>query len=309
MKTVPIVWLPWRWRGPAGVAVAAAYVALVPGLPGARIAAAQAPREMDVALVSRAIQPGEVIRVDVTCACGRVAPRAMALDRDIPLALSPDGTRWQGLIGIDLDVAPGEYSLVVSAPLLRPPPAREMSLRVRPKQFRTRTLTVAPEYVDPPAPVVDRIVREAAQLNGIYDTNTSRVWDRPFVLPLTTQPSANFGSRSVFNGQPRSPHAGIDFGRPTGTVVTAPSSGMVVVADDLYFTGNTVVLDHGGGLYSIFAHFSALAVEQGDVVDVGATLGRVGATGRVTGPHLHWSVRLNGARVDPMSLIEATEEP
>ena len=87
---------------------------------------------------------------------------------------------------------------------------------------------------------------------------------------------------------------------------------MVVVADDLYFTGNTVVLDHGGGLYSIFsifAHFSALAVEQGDVVDVGATLGRVGATGRVTGPHLHWSVRLNGARVDPMSLIEATEEP
>jgi len=297
--------LPWRWRRDG---VAAAVVVLGLGVVGSRSAVAQAPSEMAVELVARATQPGEVIRVDVTCACGDVAPRASALDRDIPLALSPDGTRWQGLIGIDLDVARGEYSLVVSAPHLSPPPARVMSLSVQPKQFRTRTLRVAPEYVDPPAPVVDRIVREAAQLNGIYETLTDRVWAQPFVLPLTTQPSANFGSRSVFNGQRRSPHAGIDFGSPTGTAVTAPASGRVVVADDLYFTGNTVVLDHGAGLYSIFAHFSALRVDEGDLVDAGTTLGRVGATGRVTGPHLHWSVRLNGARVDPMSLIEATEE-
>ena len=306
MKGVPMVWLPRLWAVPTAVATACAILGL--GVPGSRLVLAQGAPEMVVDLVARAIQPGEVIRVDVTCACGRVAPRASALDRDVPLVLSPDGTRWQGLIGIDLDVAPGEYSLVVSAPHLRPPPARAMSLRVEPKQFRTRTLTVAPEYVDPPAPVVDRIIREAAQLNGIYKTMTPRMWAEPFVLPLATQPSANFGSRSVFNGQPRSPHAGIDFSSPTGTVVTAPSSGKVVVAEDLYFTGNTVVLDHGAGLYSIFAHFSTLAVEEGDEVDVGATLGRVGATGRVTGPHLHWSVRLNGARVDPVSLIEATEE-
>ena len=306
MDSLPMVSLPWRGGGP--IVVTAACVMIGQGLPGPRIVAAQAPSTMVVDLVARATQPGEVVRIDVTCACGSVAPRVSALDRDIPLALSPDGTRWQGLIGIDLDVAPGEYSLVVSAPHLRPPPARAMSLRVQPKQFRTRTLTVAPEYVDPPAPVVDRIVREAAQLNGIYETVTDRVWGQPFVPPLTTEPSANFGSRSVFNGQPRSPHAGIDFGSPTGTVVTAPASGRVLVADDLYFTGNTVVLDHGAGLYSIFAHFSALEVEDGDSVDIGATLGRVGATGRVTGPHLHWSVRLNGARVDPMSLIEATEE-
>ena len=306
MDTLPTVSTSRRWCG--AVAVTAACVVIGHASVAPRIVAAQAPSTMAVDLVARATQPGEVIRVDVTCECGSVAPRASALNRDIPLALSPDGTRWQGLIGIDLDVAPGEYSLLVSASHLRPPPARVMSLRVEPKQFRTRTLTVAPEYVDPPVPVLDRIVREAAQLNGIYDTNTTRVWDRPFVLPLTTQPSANFGSRSVFNGQPRSPHAGIDFSSPTGTVVTAPASGRVVVAEDLYFTGNTVVLDHGAGLYSIFAHFSALVAEEGDLVDVGATLGRVGATGRVTGPHLHWSVRLNGARVDPMSLIEATEE-
>jgi murein DD-endopeptidase MepM/ murein hydrolase activator NlpD len=306
MNTVPMISSPWRWGGP--IAVTAACVMIGHGLAASRIVAAQAPSEMAVNLVTRATQPGEVIRVDVTCACGSVAPRASALDRDILLALSRDGTRWQGLIGIDLDVAPGEYSLVVSAPHLRPPPVRVMSLRVQPKQFRTRTLRVAPEYVDPPAPTVDRIVREAAQLNGIYETVTDQMWGEPFVPPLTTEPSANFGSRSVFNGQPRSPHAGIDFGSPTGTVVTAPASGRVVVADDLYFTGKTVVLDHGAGLYSIFAHFSVLTVDEGDVVDLGATLGRVGATGRVTGPHLHWSVRLNGARVDPMSLIEVTEE-
>ena len=278
------------------------------GSSGSTITLARAQPGMEVALVARAIQPGEVVRVDVTCECGGVGPRALAFDRDIPLALSPDGTRWQGLVGIDLDVAPGVYPLVVSAPHLRPPPAHETSLRVRSKQFRTRTLTVAPEYVDPPADVVDRILREAAQLNGLYQTATPRGWSRPFALPLTTQPSANFGSRSVFNGESRSPHAGIDFSSPSGTAVTAPAAGTVVLAGDLYFTGNTVVLDHGAGLYSIFAHFSAMTVAPGDVVDQGARIGRVGATGRVTGPHLHWSVRLNGTRVDPLSLMEATED-
>ena len=274
---------------------------------GTTVVIAQAPPVLDVVLVARAMQPGEVVRVDVTCTCATVAPRALAFDRNIPLALSPDGTRWQGLVGINIDVEPGVYPLLLSAPHLQPPPAHETPLRVLPKQFRTRTLRVAPEYVDPPADVIDRIVREAAELNGIYKTVTPQVWNKPFVLPLTTQPTPNFGSRSVFNGQPRNPHAGIDFSSPTGTVVTAPAVGTVVLARDLYFTGNTVVVDHGSGLYSVFAHFSALGVEAGDTVDIGTRLGRVGATGRVTGPHLHWSIRLNETRVDPLSLIEATE--
>jgi len=306
MKRVSRVRLAWRCC--SVLAVLAVCVVIDIALPGPQIVVAQEPIEMEVALVARATQPGEVVRVDVMCNCGDVAPRVSVLDRNISLALSPDGSRWQGLIGIDLDVEPGEYPLVVSAPHLRPPQAREMSLSVEPKQFRTRTLQVAPQYVDPEPAVVDRIVREAAQLNGIYRIETPRLWDQPFVSPLTTQPSENFGSRSVFNGQPRSPHAGIDFGSPRGTVVTAPSPGKVVIADDLFFTGNTVVLDHGVGLYSIFAHFSALEVDNGDIVGLGDTLGRVGATGRVTGPHLHWSVRLSGARVDPMSLIKATED-
>ncbi len=296
-----------RWIGP--VVLTAAAGALGPGSSGSTITLAQAPPGMEVALVARAIQPGEVVRVDVICECDEGGPQASAFDRDIPLDLSPDGTRWQGLIGIDLDVAPGAYPLVVSAPPLRPAPARETSLRVQPKQFRTRTLRVAPEFVDPPADVVERILGEASQINGIFETVTPRQWDRAFALPLMTEPSSNFGSRSVFNGQPRSPHAGIDFSSPTGTLVTAPAAGTVVLAGDLYFTGNTVIVDHGAGLYSLFAHLSAMTVEAEDVVDRGARLGRVGATGRVTGPHLHWSVRLNGTRVDPLSLMTATEDP
>ena len=290
------------------IVATAAAVAIGPISSAATMALAQTRPGIEVALIARAMQPGEVVRVDVTCVCGGIAPRASAFDRDIPLALSPDGTRWQGLVGIDINVAPGVYPLVVSAPHLQPAPAREMSLRVQPKQFRTRTLRVAPEYVDPPADVVDRILSEASQINGIFETTTPRAWGRPFAPPLATEPTPNFGSRSVFNGQPRSPHAGIDFRSPTGTVVTAPAAGAVVLAGDLYFTGNTVIVDHGAGLYSLFAHLSSMTVGADAVVDRGARLGRVGATGRVTGPHLHWSVRLNGTRVDPLSLMEATED-
>jgi murein DD-endopeptidase MepM/ murein hydrolase activator NlpD len=267
---------------------------------------AQAP-EITVALVARAIQPGEVVRVDVTCACGEIAPRASAFGVDVPLTQASDGVRWQGLVGLDIDVAPGAYPLVVEAPHLQRSPTNETQLLVQAKQFRTRTLRVAPEFVDPPADLLERILREASMIDRLLKSLTPRAWDRPFKLPLRTQPTRNFGSRSVFNGAPRSPHAGIDFSSAAGTVVAAPAAGTVVLATDLFFTGNTVVVDHGSGLYSLFAHLSSMAVAVGDVVGTGTRLGQVGATGRATGPHLHWGVRLNGSRVDPLSLLAATE--
>jgi murein DD-endopeptidase MepM/ murein hydrolase activator NlpD len=254
------------------------------------------------------MQPGEVVRVEVTCACGQVGPRARAFGLDVPLDLSSDGARWQGLVGLDLEVVPGVYPLVVDVPHQREVLPRETALRVQPKQFSTRTLRVAPEFVDPPADLADRARREASLLDRLFKTITPRAWDRPFGLPLTSQPTRNFGSRSVFNGEPRNPHAGIDFNSPAGTVVIAPAAGTVVLASDLFFTGNTIVIDHGAGLYSLFAHLSSMTVAMGDIVGLGTKLGHVGATGRATGPHLHWGVRLNGARVDPLSLIVATKE-
>ena len=121
--------------------------------------------------------------------------------------------------------------------------------------------------------------------------------------PVPGKAVSRFGSRSVFNGQPRAPHGGADFISSEGTPVLAPGAGRVLLAHDLYFSGNTVVIDHGLGLFSLLAHLSAFDVREGELVTEGQTVGRVGATGRVTGPHLHWAVRAGGARVDPLSVL------
>jgi murein DD-endopeptidase MepM/ murein hydrolase activator NlpD len=113
-----------------------------------------------------------------------------------------------------------------------------------------------------------------------------------------------FGKRTVYNGQPRSPHTGVDFRGAVGTPIRSPNAGRVVLAENIYYSGNTVILDHGLGLYSYFGHMSAFSVKSGDHVETGAIIGKVGATGRATGPHLHWTVRLIMARVDPLSLVK-----
>ena len=122
------------------------------------------------------------------------------------------------------------------------------------------------------------------------------------------QATSAFGSRSVFNGQPRNPHSGADFRAAEGTPIAAPNAGKVVLTGDTYFSGGSVILDHGWGLYSYFAHLSKILVEEGDLIELGQVVGRAGATGRVTGPHLHWTLRLCGARVDPLSVIEILED-
>src|SRR6185436_17797375 len=157
---------------------------------------------------------------------------------------------------------------------------------------------------NPPPEAVARIQQEAQELEQLWRSSaSSRLWDGAFVRPVPDPANSAFGARSVFNGQPRSPHGGADFLSPAGTPVKAPNAGRVALARDLYFTGNTVVIDHGLGLFSLFAHLSEVDVEAGAAVATGDVVGRVGATGRVSGPHLHWTVRAGGARVDPLSLL------
>ena len=141
-------------------------------------------------------------------------------------------------------------------------------------------------------------------MRAIFDAlSPRRYWLGAFHVPVPGPPISEFGKRSIYNGKPRSPHAGTDFQGATGTPVQAPNAGRVVLAADLYYSGNTVILDHGLGLYSYFGHLSAFSVREGDQLSTGDVVGKVGATGLVTGPHLHWSVRLVGTRVDPLSLI------
>jgi murein DD-endopeptidase MepM/ murein hydrolase activator NlpD len=219
----------------------------------------------------------------------------------IPFRESP--TEWRVLVGIDIGVAPGRHDVTIET---GPAEADRVTktLTVSPKSFATRKLTVDEEIVNPPEAALARIKADAERLNRVWSaTEPKRLWNGPFVRPVAEAANSAFGSRSVFNGEARNPHSGADFLSPSGTPVKAPNAGRVALAADLYFTGNTVVIDHGLGLFSLFAHLRSMAVQEGSLVKTGDEVGEVGATGRVTGPHLHWSVRLNDARVDPLSLL------
>jgi murein DD-endopeptidase MepM/ murein hydrolase activator NlpD len=243
------------------------------------------------------VRPGEVVRLSIAGISESVEVRAF--DRVWPAYA--DGARgWRVLIGIDLDTPPGRYEVTITsgtARLLHP-------LLVRPRTFPTRRLTVDPALVNPPPEARQRIDRENAEMTAIWaGSPPERSWRGRFVRPVPDAANSAFGTHSVFNGEPRSQHTGADFLSPSGRPVKAPGAGRIVIADSRYFSGNTVIIDHGQGLFSLLAHLSEIDVEVGDLVSPGDVVGKVGATGRVTGPHLHWSVRLNGARVDPLSLL------
>ena len=269
---------------------------------------AQEANPLRAAVSGRAIQPGEVVRLDVRCDCQASGATATVFGRDVPLFRAGKAGAWQGLIGIDLDTAPATYPIAVVADQDgRAPLATTRELAVAAKSFPERHLRVAPRFVNPPEAEIERIQDEARRLEATFETLTRpRRWDGPFQAPTGAPASGNFGARSLFNGQARSPHSGVDFRAAAGTPVAAPGAGVVAIAESLFFAGNTVVIDHGLGLYSLLAHLSTFAVKAGDRVRRGQVVGTVGATGRATGPHLHWSVRLNGARVDPLSLVAAT---
>jgi murein DD-endopeptidase MepM/ murein hydrolase activator NlpD len=256
---------------------------------------------LHVAAQSRATRPGELVVLTIDAPAAVAAVRVHAFDRDIPSARLAGG-RWQALVGVDLETRPGTYPVRVSA---AGDEAVTYDLVVRPRQFRTRRLTVDPDFVTPPPSARERIERDAALLNGVWRASPpERLWTTAFVRPVPHDANSAFGTRSVFNGKPLNAHSGADFLSPAGTPIHAPNAGRVVVARDLYYSGNTVVIDHGQGLFSTLAHLSAFEVHEGESVAAGQTIGLVGATGRVTGPHLHWAIRVNGARVDPLSVLD-----
>lgn len=250
---------------------------------------------------ARALRPGEVVVLTVEANRDLSSVRVHAFGRDhVGFPLKP--RLWRALVGVDLETAPRAYSAEVFTSI--DPVAISVPLNVVPAHFRTRKLTVAEAFVNPPAEALDRIARETAELNDLWaHSSSTKLWTGPFVRPVPDPANSAFGTRSILNGQPRSPHSGADFNSATGTPIKSPAAGRIVLAGDRYYTGNTVMIDHGLELFSLFAHLSEIQVKAGDTVAAGDVLGKVGATGRVTGPHLHWSVRLNGARVDPLSLL------
>ena len=259
---------------------------------------------------ARSLQPGEVVLVTVQSVESLHSIRGKIFDREFPFRPSDDPTLWRGLIGIDLQTAPGSYELDLEGTTRSRTRLRTAyPLEVGDKEFPTRRLTVDGKYVNPPAQELPRIRRESKQIREIFAASSaSRMWQGSFLSPVPGATTSGFGKRSILNNQPRSPHSGTDFSAKAGTPVNSPNRGKVVLASNLYYSGNTVILDHGDGLYSYFAHLSSFPVSEGDVLGNGDLVGHVGATGRVTGPHLHWSIRLQGTRVDPLSLISVLAE-
>ena len=283
-----------------------ARVAVVLALAAGSIVPAASSSGLEVSHRARALHPGEVVVLEVRPSLTPLSIEATAFGHEVQFFEGQSDGVWRGLVGIDLTVEPGAYDVAVRAAVGAGAAVHATyTLEVEPKEFPTRHLRVNPNFVDPPQEVIDRILREADEVAAIFrGASPERLWRGGFAAPVPGRSTSSFGRRSVYNGEPRSPHSGTDFRAGTGVPVKAPNAATVVLTGDLYFSGQVVILDHGWGLYSYFAHLSAVAVDEGDVVTRGQVVGRVGATGRVTGPHLHWTVRLNDARVDPLSLME-----
>jgi murein DD-endopeptidase MepM/ murein hydrolase activator NlpD len=259
-------------------------------------------QDLSVEFRSRAVQPGELLVVDISAPSDVQSVTVTAFEVRWPAVRTGDG-KWRALVGIDLDQKPGARKVSIES-AGRAPEQAVREITVLPKRFPRRVLKVAPDYVNPPPDVLARITSDAEFLRAVYERSAPEpAWQAGFSRPVSDPANSSFGSRSVFNGEPRSPHAGTDFLSPTGTPVHAPASGRVVAARELFFTGNTVIIDHGLGVFSMLAHLSRIDIHAGDDVTGGEIVGLVGATGRVTGPHLHWALRVGPARVDALSAL------
>jgi hypothetical protein len=234
-------------------------------------------------------------------------------DKDVPFWKSEGkravetGDLRKALLGVDLEKPAGKYSFEVSVEV--PGSDRvncNATIRVEQGHFATENLTVKREFVEPNPEQVARAERDTKKLREIYDTVTpEKLWNGKFRVPLDGEyKGTNFGKRRVLNGNPGSPHSGVDFPAATGTPVYAAQSGRVVLAEDLFFSGNTVVVDHGLGIHTFYCHFSEIDVTAGGQVKKGDLLGKVGATGRVTGPHLHWGLNVERARVNALDIVK-----
>jgi len=236
--------------------------------------------------------PGGVARVDLGPAPER--PRAWA--DDAPLLVLGDAIVWTALVGIPLAAEPGTAHIRV----VTDAGERRLPYAIVPKRYAEQHLKVAPRTVDLSPADLARHEREREHQQGVIASfSAPPTGALRMRAPCAGPRSDSFGKRRFFNGQPRNPHSGMDIAAPTGTPVVAPLAGTVVDTGDYFFNGSTVWLDHGGGLLSMLCHLSRIDCQPGDRLAAGQRLGAVGASGRVTGPHLHWTVTLSRASVDP----------
>ena len=243
------------------------------------------------------IVPGGIALIDL----GHGAKRPTARLGAAPLMVIGDPIRWTAVVGVPLLAKPGTKEIVVDR---AGQAAERIDFKIEPVRYAEQRLKVAPGKVDLSAADTARYQREKVHLEQVAATFSDPAPETLRLLqPTPGRRSSSFGLRRFFNGQPRNPHSGMDIAAATGTPVVAPAAARVIDTGDYFFNGKTVWLDHGAGLLTMVCHLSEIDVKVGDVVKAGQKIAEVGATGRVTGPHLHWSVSLNRAMVDPALLL------
>jgi len=251
------------------------------------------------------ILQGEIAELRIAAEGGSALEAWMGKER-VHFFPAQDG-HYSALIGADVEAKPGVVKVLVRAVTAEGAASeKQIDVRIKAKAFKKESFKVAPGFDQMTSEALAEIRREQAAFARVFAASSpERFWDIPFVRPVPHEASASsFGFRRIINGVPRAPHSGTDLSSPAGTEVVATNHGRAVLIGNFFFAGGSVVLDHGGGLYTMYFHLSEFKVEEGAKVRKGEVIALSGMTGRVTGAHLHWGARAAGARVDPLQLIE-----
>jgi murein DD-endopeptidase MepM/ murein hydrolase activator NlpD len=250
----------------------------------------------NISLSPKKIGPGDILLVTVSGATGTVEG---SFDGK-KIYFNPSEKTYKAIVGIDLLAEPGNYKLEITGngQMLR------RSVKVSKKVYRTQRLKMPKDMVELSPENEARAEREGQKMAAIWPNRSERLWAGNFMNPREGKIGTEFGVKRFMNNVPKNPHTGVDVVAEEGEEVHAPNNGSVVLVDEQYFAGNAIVLDHGEGIYTMFFHLSKVLVEPGMKVKKGDVIGLVGSTGRASGAHLHWGVRVQGARVDPLELIK-----
>ncbi len=249
----------------------------------------------------RAVQ-GDVLAIDLPAGSKHMQIRAFG--KAWPWKILDD-QHIRAWVGIDLGAKPGNHAIFIRSDAGK----QQHQVQVRAGNFRISRISVAKKMAEFDTPTLKRIRADQAAIKGTYAMQVKANPD----IGITAQPvegivSTPFGARRYVNGQPRSPHSGLDIAAPEGTPIITPLAGRVLLAESMYLNGNTIVIGHGNGLVMVYSHMNTLELKKGDWVEANTRIGAVGMTGRATGPHLHWGVRFNQARINPASLLTTPEK-
>lgn len=274
------------------------------GLP--RVTEVMSAPSLDVYLSSTNIPQGDLGLIRVKGEHGET-PQITWMKKKIGLGPNQKKSYWYGFVSADLKANPGIYHILIK--MLPSGRKKDIEIRITEKKYGVRRLTLPQKMVDLDAQTLKRVREESGKMKKLWVAPfATPLWEGPFIRPIPGEVTGPFGRSSIINEQPRSPHSGVDLRGKRGTPIKAMNNGRVALIGDHFFTGLTLVIDHGGGIQSMYFHLDKILVKEGQRVTKGVVIGLVGSTGRATGPNLHLGVRVNGARVDPLGLTKISEQ-